>query len=68
MRAGIEGLLAGSDAEMAGQLRQLVDDAGLRQRISEHNRTVASPMTWANAMARRPGVGARPGRRAGTLR
>jgi glycosyltransferase involved in cell wall biosynthesis len=50
VRDGVEGLLADSDAEMADRLRVLVDDAALRGQISEHNRTVASPMTWDNAM------------------
>lgn len=50
VRDGVEGLLAGSDAEMADQLRILADDAALRAQVSEHNRTIASPMTWDNAM------------------
>ncbi|MGI9155016.1 MAG: glycosyltransferase family 4 protein [Marmoricola sp.] len=47
---GVEGMLCGSDTEMVQRLRELVDDAGLRQDISEHNRTVASPLTWARAL------------------
>lgn len=50
VRHGVEGLLCGSDTEMVERLRELVVDPALRWRISEHNRTVPSPMTWPNTM------------------
>jgi glycosyltransferase involved in cell wall biosynthesis len=50
VRHGVEGMLCGSDVEMVQRLRELVVDGTLRQQMSEHNRTVASPMTWANTM------------------
>jgi glycosyltransferase involved in cell wall biosynthesis len=52
VRHGVEGLLSESDEQMVGQLADLVTDAGLRRRMSEHNRTTASPLTWENAVAR----------------
>jgi glycosyltransferase involved in cell wall biosynthesis len=51
VRDGVEGCLCDSDVEMVERLRQLVDDATLRHRISEHNRTAPSALTWQNAMA-----------------
>lgn len=50
VRDGLEGWLCGSDVEMVNRLRDLVDNAGLRLRVSEHNRTTPSAMTWANAL------------------
>jgi glycosyltransferase involved in cell wall biosynthesis len=50
IRDGVEGRLCASDLDMVGSLRELVVDGALRHRMSEHNRTVASPMTWANTM------------------
>jgi glycosyltransferase involved in cell wall biosynthesis len=50
IRDGVEGRLCSSDVEMVERLRELVLDDGLRLRMSEHNRTVPSTMTWANAM------------------
>jgi glycosyltransferase involved in cell wall biosynthesis len=50
IRDGIEGMLCSSDLDMVERLRELVLDHDLRRRISEHNRTVASTMTWTNAM------------------
>ena len=47
---GVEGLLCASDAEMAQTLVGLVDDAELRRRISEHNRTVEHQMSWARSL------------------
>jgi glycosyltransferase involved in cell wall biosynthesis len=49
---GVEGLLCHGDADMVLRLRDLVVDEDLRQRISEHNRTTPSPMTWQNTLAR----------------
>jgi hypothetical protein len=50
IRDRVEGRLSSSDVEMVEPLRELVLDDGLRLRMSEHNRTVPSTMTWANAM------------------
>lgn len=47
-----EGLLAASDRDMVGALQQLVEDRSLRWRISEHNRTTPTTMTWRYALAR----------------
>jgi glycosyltransferase involved in cell wall biosynthesis len=49
---GVEGLLSGSDAEMVDDLCELVDDAALRTRIAERNRTKPATMTWEHAMQR----------------
>jgi glycosyltransferase involved in cell wall biosynthesis len=51
VRDGVEGMLCGSDDEMVRRLRELVVDGDLRRGMSEHNRTVSSAMTWANAMS-----------------
>lgn len=59
VRDGREGFLCDSDAEMGRRLRDLVVDADLRRRISEHNRTVPSAMTWANTLDRHDEVYAR---------
>ncbi len=50
IRDKVEGRLCSSDLDMVERLRELVLDHDLRRRISEHNRTVPSTMTWANAM------------------
>jgi glycosyltransferase involved in cell wall biosynthesis len=50
VRDGVEGFLCDSDVEMVERLRQLVDDTTLRHRISEHNRTTPSVLTWQNAL------------------
>jgi glycosyltransferase involved in cell wall biosynthesis len=47
---GVEGLLCRSDDEITRSLQELVEDRGLRTRMSEHNRTVRSRMTWDNAL------------------
>jgi len=47
---GVEGLLCRSDEEITLGLRELVENSELRTRMSEHNRTVASTMTWENAL------------------
>lgn len=47
VRHGEEGLLATSDADMVVQLTRIVTDAGLRDRITEHNRTTTSPVDWS---------------------
>ena len=50
IRDGVEGRLCSSDRDMVRQLRELVLDDDLRFRMSEHNRTTPTTMTWANAM------------------
>ncbi|MEP6816939.1 MAG: glycosyltransferase family 4 protein [Marmoricola sp.] len=50
VRDGVEGALCRSDADMVSRLQGLVVDGALRQTISEHNRTVSSPLTWANTL------------------
>ena len=50
VRDGVEGWLCDSDVEMVERLRELVDDPTLRHRISEHNRTTPSLLTWQNAL------------------
>ena len=52
VRDGVEGMLCGSDTEMVRRLRELVVDDELRVRMSEHNRTVGSTMTWAASLSR----------------
>jgi glycosyltransferase involved in cell wall biosynthesis len=41
-----EGLLCGSDSDMADAVVRLVRDAGLRRRIAAHNRTADCPFGW----------------------
>jgi glycosyltransferase involved in cell wall biosynthesis len=50
IRDKVEGRLCASDLEMVERLRELILDDDLRRRMSEHNRTVPSTMTWPNAM------------------
>jgi glycosyltransferase involved in cell wall biosynthesis len=52
VRHGVEGMLCRDDADLASALRRLVTDDDLRHRISEHNRTTRTTMTWANALDR----------------
>lgn len=52
VRDGVEGWLAPSDPAMVDRLRALVEDPLLRQRVSEHNRTCPSPLTWPHALGR----------------
>jgi glycosyltransferase involved in cell wall biosynthesis len=47
---GVDGLLCASDTDMANALVTLVDDAVLRRRISEHNRTVEHDMNWTRSL------------------
>lgn len=49
---GREGLLGHSDQELLAHVRHLVDDVDLRARISEHNRTTPTEMTWHNTLER----------------
>jgi glycosyltransferase involved in cell wall biosynthesis len=50
IRDGVEGRLCSSDLEMVERLCDLVVDHDMRHRMSEHNRTVPSTMTWSNTM------------------
>jgi glycosyltransferase involved in cell wall biosynthesis len=52
VRHGREGMLCRDDADLVDALRRLVTDDTLRTRISEHNRTTRSPLTWAHALDR----------------
>jgi glycosyltransferase involved in cell wall biosynthesis len=47
-----EGLLCGSDDDMARAVVRLVREAGLRQRIAEHNRTADCPVAWEMLLAK----------------
>jgi glycosyltransferase involved in cell wall biosynthesis len=49
---GVEGFLCRSDADMVAALRLLALDDAMRRRISEHNRTVDTDMTWTNSLSR----------------
>ncbi len=49
---GVDGLLCASDAHLVGGLVELVEDAALRRRMSEHNRTVEHGLTWARSLDR----------------
>lgn len=49
---GVEGWLCDTDDQMVERLRDLVEDPALRHRVSEHNRTTPSVMTWRHALAR----------------
>ncbi len=52
IRSGTEGFLCDSDADMVLALRRLVENEAERFRISEHNRTVGTEMTWTHSLAR----------------
>lgn len=47
---GVEGLLAGSDAEMSAALSRLASDDALRGRIAAHNRSVEPRQTWPHVL------------------
>lgn len=49
---GAEGLLAGSDAEMAEAIVRLVTDPAQRQRIAAHNRTTTPALGWPLVLQR----------------
>ena len=53
---GLDGLLCASDTEMAAALVSLVDDAALRRRMSEHNRTVEHGMSWTRSLDTHEGI------------
>jgi glycosyltransferase involved in cell wall biosynthesis len=48
----ISGILVSDDVEMAVALADLVVDHEMRERIAEHNRRVAPPFDWADALVR----------------
>ena len=52
VRSGTEGLLCRDDADMVDALQRLVEHTDLRRRMSEHNRTTRSELTWAKALNR----------------
>ena len=52
VRDGVEGLLVDDDDEMIEAIVRLVVDPVLRQRISQHNRTVPPLQDWAHVVAR----------------
>jgi glycosyltransferase involved in cell wall biosynthesis len=69
VRNGVEGWLVASGTEMVDRLRDLVEQDDLRHRVSEHNRTTSSGMTWAHALERTDAAYAQAGAsRAGTDR
>jgi len=45
-----EGLLCGSDTEMAEAIVRLAREPGLRRRMSEHNRMTACSMSWGTLL------------------
>jgi len=47
---GQEGLLADTDHDMADQIRRLVTDADLREKITTFNREVPSPVDWSEVV------------------
>ena len=49
---GVEGLLARSDRELARDLARVVADAGLRERLTRHNRAVRPEAGWAEVLQR----------------
>ena len=58
---GVEGWLAGSDAELVDRLRDVVEDPALRRDVSEHNRLTPSVLTWPHALVRTDAAYARAG-------
>lgn len=57
--SGTNGVLCASDEGIVVALRELLEDPDLRRRMSEHNRTTPSPISWASTMARHDAVYAR---------
>lgn len=49
---GVDGLLSGSDAEMAAQLAHLCTDDVTRGRMTAHNRAAVPALDWANVLHR----------------
>ncbi|HEV7656172.1 MAG TPA: glycosyltransferase family 4 protein [Mycobacteriales bacterium] len=52
VRHGQEGLLSGTDEQMAAQLVRLATDEPLRESISRHNRETPCPISWDAVLAR----------------
>ena len=52
IRDGVEGWLCGSDSAMVDTLHEVVEEDELRLRISEHNRTTPSGLTWQHTLER----------------
>lgn len=52
IRDGVDGLLVGSDADMAAAIVRLAGDADLRGRITAHNRATAPPLDWSCVLER----------------
>jgi len=52
IRDRVDGILVADDAEMVVALADLVLDAGLREGIAAHNRRVAPPFGWSEALDR----------------
>lgn len=52
IRDRVEGVLVGDDAEMTVALADLVLDADLRRRITDHNRGTVPPFDWDTALQR----------------
>jgi glycosyltransferase involved in cell wall biosynthesis len=50
VRDGVEGFLCRDDADMVMRLREICENEELRLRMSEHNRTTTSAMTWQRAL------------------
>ena len=47
---GLDGLLSGSDAQMAEHLALLCTDDGTRLRMATHNRATVPPLDWADVL------------------
>ncbi len=58
----VEGLLAATDAELAGALVRLCRDAELRDRIAAHNRSVPPSVTWDDVLVRTDAIYAQAAR------
>jgi glycosyltransferase involved in cell wall biosynthesis len=50
VRAGVEGLLADSDASMAQGIMRVARDRGLLEGIAEHNRSVPPEQSWPEVL------------------
>ena len=51
IREGVEGLLVGSDADMARALMRVARDRELLERMAEHNRSTPPEGTWPGVLA-----------------
>jgi glycosyltransferase involved in cell wall biosynthesis len=50
VRDGVEGLIVGSDAQLAAAIARLASDAPLRTRIGAHNRDVLPDQVWPHVL------------------